>query len=101
MPLGHPAEARDGVVGEQHRIGQSGLAAALALGEPLLSHAAAAETKGYTTADAAVVANALLLLVGGNTAGALALRAQTQDLSAKKLIAWYAYSRRDGHGDFA
>ena len=89
------------MVGEQHRIDKSGLAAALAFGAALLSHAAAAETKAYTPADAAVVANALRLLGSGNTAGALALRAQAQDLAAKKLIAWYAYSRRDGHGDFA
>ncbi|HEY7607715.1 MAG TPA: lytic transglycosylase domain-containing protein [Alphaproteobacteria bacterium] len=88
-------------MGEKFRIGIGGVAAGLALGAALLALPATAQTKAYNPADAGVVANALRLLASGNTEGALALRAQAQDPAAKKLIAWYAYSRRAGHGDFA
>ncbi|MGH7003333.1 MAG: transglycosylase SLT domain-containing protein, partial [Alphaproteobacteria bacterium] len=47
-----------------------------------------------------MVANAMLAVNNGNVAGALALRTRTQDSAAQKLIAWYAFSRRDGRGDF-
>ncbi len=88
-------------MGEQHRSGLGRTAAALALGAMLAAEPASAQTKAYNAADAAVVANALRAIVGGNPAAALALRAQAQDPAAKKLIAWYVYSRKDGRGDFA
>ncbi len=90
----------------QHR--KRGVAAGLAFAAATLGAVAiaialpvAAQTKGYNPADAAVVANALRILAGGNAAAALALRAQAQDPAAKKLIAWYVYVRKDGRADFA
>jgi len=88
------------VVGEEHRNRFGGVAAALALGAllaaELAAHPAAAQTNAYNPADAAVVANALRMLAGGNAAAALALRAQARDPAAKKLIVWHTLVRDDG-----
>lgn len=93
------------MVGDRIGIGLCGMAGALALGALLAPPPAAAQAKAFVPGDAAVVANAIRLLNGGNTAAALALRARAQDPAAKKLIAWYVFSRRDGgrdrRGDFA
>ena len=92
-------------MGETNRFRPRGLAAGLALGAALAASLAAqpagAQAKAYNAADAAIVANALRTLAGGNAAAALALRAQAQDPAAKKLIAWYVFVRKDGRGDFA
>jgi soluble lytic murein transglycosylase len=87
------------VVGISHRFGLRGIALALCALASL--QPAAAQNKAFNPNDAAVVANALRALNGGNPAAALALRAQAQDPAAKKLIAWYVFVRKDGRADFA
>ncbi|MFO0986746.1 MAG: lytic transglycosylase domain-containing protein [Alphaproteobacteria bacterium] len=87
-------------MGEPGRYRHRGLAAALILGA-LAAVPAAAQTKGFNPADAAVVGNALRALSGGNIAAALALRAQAQDPAARKVIAWHAFGRKDARADFA
>jgi soluble lytic murein transglycosylase len=92
----------DDLVGEFRRFGGRGLfACALALGVTAPSAPATAQSSAYMAADAAVVGNAIRAINAGNPAAALALRAQAQDPAAKKLIAWYVFSRRDARGDFA
>lgn len=78
-----------------------GVAGAWAVGALLIAAPAGAQNRAFMAGDAAVVANALLSVNNGNPAAALALRARTQDMAARKLIAWYAFSRRDGRGEFA
>ena len=91
----------DGLVGERRRFRSSGLAAALLLGALAAVLPAAAQTKAYNPADAAIVGNALRTLAAGNAPAALALRAQAQDPAARKLIAWYVFVRKDARADFA
>jgi soluble lytic murein transglycosylase len=88
-------------LGQGTRI--KGIVGGLALGAVLSAAPASAQTSAFDAADAAVVGSAIRAINAGNPAGALALRAQARDPAAKKLIAWYVFSRRDagGAGDFA
>lgn len=88
-------------MGERRRLRSSGLAAALLFGALGAAPPAAAQTKAYNSADAVIVGNALRTLAAGNAPAALALRAQAQDPAARKLIAWYAFVRKDARADFA
>ena len=102
MRGGHPAAAHgDGLVGERRRYWPCAPAAALIAGALAAAPPALAQAKAYNPADAAVVSNALRALAVGNAPAALALRAQAQDPAARKLIAWYAFVRKDARADFA
>ncbi|MCW5773272.1 MAG: lytic transglycosylase domain-containing protein [Rhodospirillaceae bacterium] len=86
------------MVGDTLRIRRGAIALALAFS---IATPGLAQHRAFAPADAGTVAAALRAIHAGNPTGALALRAQAQDVAAKKLIAWYVYSRRDGRGAFA
>jgi soluble lytic murein transglycosylase len=90
-----------GDIGKPVRLRLAALAAALSAAALAAATPAAAQYRAFAPADAGVVARALRALHAGNAAGALDLRAQAKDPAARTLIAWYAYSRRDGRGRFA
>jgi soluble lytic murein transglycosylase len=62
---------------------------------------AAQSAAPFAAEDRALVARAAAAANAGDIGGALLLRASLRDETARKLVTWYAYSRRDAAGDFA
>ncbi len=72
-----------------------------AYGVAFVQPGAAQTVLPFPPGESAMVAQAIAAANAGNIGGALTLRGALRDETARKLVTWYAYSRRDASGDFA